>query len=467
MLKLVAIALLILSLAACQPPGAPRQPDPGVAPPAAWKAPAADGELAPGWWNSFGDPKLDVLIAETLAHNPTLKGAAARIAQAEAQAVIAGADLYPHLAAGASGTKSKAVSSSSGNISRPSRLGVSLELSWELDLWGRIRSGRLAALEDVYGARALWEASRLSLAGQTAKGWFLCIESWEQRKLASDTVENHRATADMVRERYKMGLSPALDLRLSLSNLARSRSILVIRRETYQRSLRQLEALLGRYPSGEVKTATRLPGLPAPVPAGLPSTLLSRRPDLASSKAKVYAAQARLAQAKAALLPRLSLTASGGASSPALSELVNLGANGFWNLVANLTAPIFQGGRLRAQVDLNKALEDESFAAYAATALTAFTEVEQALTAEQLLAERVMAVKTYADEARAARELAELRYQQGLIDFNTLLSTQRTDLEAQSSFLETRRVRLTNRVDLYLALGGGFTAPHGPWEKGK
>ena len=465
--QLAAIIVLLFSLAACQPPDAPRLPDPGVAPPLAWKAPASPGRLASGWWKNFGDATLDSLVAEALAHNPDLKSAAARIAQAQAQAVIAGADLYPHLAAGGSGSKSKSVSSTTDNITRPSRLGVSLEISWEVDLWGRIRSGRLAALEDVYSTRALWEGARLSLAGQTAKAWFLCIESWQQRKLARDTVDNHQKTADMVRQRYEMGLSPALDLRLSLSNLARSSSILVLRREAYQRSLRQLEALLGRYPAGEVKTATSMPGLPSPVPAGLPSSLLERRPDLASAKAKVYASQARLAQARAALLPRLSLTATGGATSSALVDLVNLGTNGFWNLAANLTAPIFEGGRLRAQVDLAKAKEDETFADYASTAIGAFTEVEQALTAEQLLAERVRAVKNYADEAGSARELAELRYQQGLIDFNTLLSTQRTDLEAQSSYLETKRVRLSNRVDLYLALGGGFRASSGPWEEGE
>jgi len=189
----------------------------------------------------------------------------------------------------------------------------------------------------------------------------------------------------------------------------------------------------------------------------MPADLVARRPDLAAAERRLVAADQRFRAARAALYPRLSLTASSGTSSNQLTDLVD-GNFSVWSLVGNLTAPLFQAGRLRAGVDLAAAGIDEDFALYVGTALRAYSEVEGSLAAEQYLAERIRYLQDAARQSLAAQRQAEERYRSGLTDYITVLEAQRRYFEAQSAFLAGRRERLDNRVDLYLALGGGFRA---------
>jgi len=214
--------------------------------------------------------------------------------------------------------------------------------------------------------------------------------------------------------------------------------------------------LAGRYPAALIQTSGDLPPLPPPVPAGLPAELVGRRPDLAAARERLLAADARLASARAALYPRLSLTASGGRSSGELGDLLD-GEFAVWNLVGNLSQPLFQGGRLRAGVDLASAGREGAVAAYAQTLLQAYAEVESALDAETYLQTQEQALCSAADEALAARRLAEERYARGLTDMVTLLTAQNSAFESESRWLATRRQQLEARLDLHLALGGGFS----------
>jgi NodT family efflux transporter outer membrane factor (OMF) lipoprotein len=328
-------------------------------------------------------------------------------------------------------------------------------VSWELDLWGRLGAQEAAALADLQASQADYAGARLSLIAQTTKIYFSAVEARRQLELASSTLESNRTTTARIRERYERGLRPALDLRLTEANLAASEATVHIYEAQLDAMLRQLETLLGRYPAAEVEIAAKLPPVPAAIPAGLPSELMARRPDLVAAERRLAASGARIAEAQASLYPQFSITASGGTASNELADLVD-GDFRVWSLVGNLLAPLFQGGRLRAGVDLAKAGSDLSLALYADSVLRAFAEVETALAAEEILRKQEAAVAKAAEQARSAYEISERRYNGGLLDIVTLLDAQRRLFAAESQLLSVRRARLEARINLHLALGGGF-----------
>lgn len=433
--------------------------------PDAWHSETTPGEVHdPRWWRHFGEPALDSLMVEMLTHNHNLDAAANRLDLALAQSKIAGASLYPQLNASVSATRRKQNflgfpigGGAAGEVqsSLSTTYGASLNLSWEIDLWGRIQAGKAAATADVQAAQAELFGTQLSLSGQLAKVWFAAIEARLQLELARATYDNYKTSNQQIRTRYEKGLRQSLDLRLSESAVATAEASLHTRQRQFEALQRQLEVLLGRYPAAEIAVGGNwLPTMES-VPAGLPADLISRRPDLVAAERRVAAADRRVAQAKRSLLPALSLTASGGTSTDELEDLTN-GDFSVWNLVGNLVQPIFQGGRLRAQVDLNNATYEQQLALYAQSALVAFSEVENALAAENYLAQQEAALSVAREQAVAARQLAEDRYQRGLADIITMLEAQRSAFQSESQLLMVQRQRIDNRIDLFLALGGGF-----------
>ena len=204
-----------------------------------------------------------------------------------------------------------------------------------------------------------------------------------------------------------------------------------------------------------------LPAVPGAVPAGLPADLVARRPDLVAAERQLASSEARLSVARRQLLPNISLTAATGTSTDGLRSLLD-GNLGVWSFVTNLVAPLWQGGQLRAQISRAEAQTAEVLATYANTALTAFAEVETALAAEGFYADRIGHLMTSVEQARAAERLAEERYRAGLDLYITVLDSQRSAVQAESELISARRVRLENRVDLYLALGGGFDQLEAP-----
>jgi NodT family efflux transporter outer membrane factor (OMF) lipoprotein len=430
-----------------------------------WSAPAPEETLDETWWAEFDDPGLKALIEEALENNRDLRGAAARVEAARAQARIAGADQYPDVIAGLDSAKRKQnfiglpIPGAEGGVlsTTTTTWGLSLDVSWEVDLWGRLRAGAAAALADAQAARADYEAARLSLSGQTAKLWFALVEARQQLDLARQTLTSFQDAADWIRGRYEAGLRPSVDLRLALANVHGAEAAVQARLGEIELLERQVEVLLGRYPVGGLPEVDALPSLPGPVPAGLPAEMLSRRPDLAAAERRVAAADRRLAQARRSLYPRLSLTGSVGSSSEELGDLLD-GDFGVWSIAGGLLQPIFQGGRLRANVELSEAQTREAVSSFAGTALQAFSEVESTLAVESLLEERERALADATEQSVAARALTERRYAAGIDNVFGVLDAQRRAFDAESALLTVRRLRLDNRVDLYLALGGGFDA---------
>jgi NodT family efflux transporter outer membrane factor (OMF) lipoprotein len=415
------------------------------------------------WWSYLGDADLTALIEEAFRQNHDLKIAAARMDAALAQSQIAGADIYPRANVSFDSARRQQnfvglpIPGAGDRVltSRSTTHGVALNLSWELDLWGRVRAGRQAALTEAQASTNDFRAAQQSLAAQTAKAWIAATEAGRQLDLARDTAKNYSTTAQQVRTRYERGIRPPLDLRLSLASESGAKALVAQRERELQSAQRQLEILLGRYPSAKQGGAKELPKLQKEIPAGLPSELLDRRPDLVAAERRMAGANTRVQEARAALFPRIALTTTGGRSSSELSDLLSNQFN-VWALAANVAQPIFEGGRLRGNIKLAQARAREASESFAATTLRAFSEVENALASEELLTRREIDLAEATEQSTAAVRLAEQRYNAGLEDFVTLLEAQRRALESESQLLSVRRLRLDNRIDLHLALGGGF-----------
>lgn len=447
-------------------------PELDVTVPDSWTATSVPvGQVPIDWWTDFEDIGLSQAVETALTRNFDLQAAAARLDAAAADARIAASGLQPAVDARYDGSRRKqnfvgfpipgaedrVLSTISTNH------GVSLDVSWEIDLWGRLRADAQAALADLQGSAADLRGAQLSIAGQTAKAWFAVAEAQQQIDLSRETVESFRDSAERVRERFEAGIRPALDLRLALLNQSNAEATLQLRLQQFDAAMRQLKVLLSEYADDDMTTPVALPSLTPLVPGGLPADLVSRRPDLVSAERALAAAEARVGVAKADRLPRISLTAGTGTATDSLRSLLD-GDFSVWSLVANVAAPLWQGGRLRAQVSRAEARSAEALAMFADTALTAYAEVETALAAEAFLREREGHLETSVAQARAAERLADERYRAGLETYITVLDSQRSAVQAEAEFIAARRLRLENRVDLYLALGGGFEQLESPFE---
>lgn len=410
---------------------------------------AANNPIATQWLNCFADAELSAWVDEALKQNYDLKAAAARVQSAREQARIDGAARWPQLSF-ASGYRraADAMSAEAGAFD------ALFALSWEIDVWGRIKAAQQASDQEAEAVAADYYGAKLSLAARTAQSYFELIEAKLQADVAEQSIKDRRTIVELVRGRFARGLTRGLDLRLVLTDLENAKAQLAGSRNQVQIVTRRLQVLLGRYPDNRLNSASSLPTPPGVLAAGLPSELLARRPDMIAAMSRLQAADARVESAKKSLLPRITLTAAGGTSSPALAELIDPRAVA-WNLAMGLVQPVFTGGRLKAGIRLNEARSEEAFNHYQSTALNAFREVEQALAAEFWLREQERALQQAVEQTQAGRKLAVYSYRQGLIEILTLLDSYRSTLNAQSAHLSVQRQLLSNRIDLYLALGGG------------
>ena len=401
-----------------------------------------------GWLQSLRDPELEALVAEVLQHNNTLKAATANLNIAAANARQAGAALLPSASAALSPQRSgneQAVVESSG---------VSLNVEWEIDLWGRLGSAAAAAENSYSASEADFRFARESLIAQTAKAWFLATDAYLQRKLSEENVEINRQLVELTTLKHSVGRASRQEIHLVKADLASSEERLRDAQQGYEEAVRSLEIILGRYPAATLEVREDFVAVPPAIPVGVPSEILERRPDIIAAERQVAAAFFSTESASRARLPRLSLTATGGSTSNDLSNL--LGDASFWNLGANLLAPLDIGGQLATQVEIETENQKIALANYSDTALKAFSEVEQALSNEKLLAERQGFLEIAVEENAASYELAKLQYEAGRIDLLSLLQTQARVINSKSALVSLKRSRLTQRVDLHLSLGGDF-----------
>lgn len=417
--------------------------------PAHWKAGAAGEQpLADGWLNSFDDAALQALVAEALAYNAELRSAAARVEQAGALLKVAGAPLKPQI--GIAGLWSGSASSGGDGLN-----GIFLNLSLELDVWGRLRHGQAAAAAQADAVQADYAYARQSLAAMVAKSWFLAIEATLQRAIVLDMAKAADELLRLASERRRIGPGNEQAVAEARANLGSARDALRQAELARDNAMRALELLLGRYPGADVALAAQLTPLPGPLPPGLPSQLLERRPDVVAAERRVAVAFHRVGEAKAALLPRISLTAGGSSISSDLFVLQNRD-NPAWGFGANLFAPLYQGGALRAQLEVRDAEQTAAMAAYASAGQRAFAETENALGAEIALRERAAIVEAMVRDNERALELALVQYRVGTVDQRSVEQRQLALYGARTTRLRVQSEQLAQRVNLHLALGGSF-----------
>uniref|UniRef100_UPI00186742B7 efflux transporter outer membrane subunit n=1 Tax=Luteolibacter marinus TaxID=2776705 RepID=UPI00186742B7 len=338
--------------------------------------------------------------------------------------------------------------------------GVSLDAAWEVDVWGKLKSGAEAAVADAQAQQQTYQGARTSLAGQIAKAWLAVAEANEQVAMAARAVKSREESEEAVRSRFERALADeggsAAQVRLSQSDLASGRAELERRRGDREQALRQLELLLGRYPSASIRDAAKMPSMPSSPPVGLPSELLLRRPDILEAERRLAAAGRRVDEARKARFPSIRLTGGLGTSTDELSKILS-SDYGVWSLGGSLTQPIFQGGRIQGGIERAEAVDREAVANFQRVVLGAFGEVEQSLSAELFLKRREAETKVAADLAEEASQRAAEEYRAGTGDVLTYLAAQQREIETATQLIALRRLRLTNRVDLHLALGGNFT----------
>lgn len=448
--KLITSIVLLNLLAACATSQKSEPAQPEFAVPNRFESTTEAGvAIESGWLKTFNDQRLNKLVAEVLAKNFDLQIAAAKVDAAASSAKQAGAALKPVVNASIKG-------SNQGNVKaggNESTVGASLDVSWELDVWGRLKSGQDAASKELQATQLDYDYAKLSLAAQTAKAYFLAIETGRQLHLSESNVANYDETKNIVDAFFEEGVVGIQDVHLAKVEQARANDSLESARAANIEALRSLEALLGRYPSAKVDVATKLPNLPPPVAAGIPSSVLERRPDIVAAEQRVAASFDKINEAKTAKLPKISLTGSLGGSGVGLSDILNP-TNLIWNVISSVMFPIFNGGDLDAKVDAATASQKQSLANYQKTALKAFGDIETALTNETIYRKRYINLDTAYQSAKQAEDIGVEKYKSGETDLLDVQQLQRSSISAKGALLKVQHDLLVQRVNLYLGLGG-------------
>lgn len=445
---------LAAALSGCASTDGIQRPD--VALPDTWtEAAAAQAEpLTDGWWRHFNSTQLETLVQEALDASPDMAAAAEKVVQAELQVRQSGASLFPSLSlSGSTGVRRN--KPATGPATNSESTSVTLGASYEVDLWGRIDADVRAAEASLSAAQYDFAAARLSLVAAVADAYFQTLALRERLALARENLAIAERVLGIVDARYRNGAASALDLTRQQTAVLTQRSALLPLEVQERQTVRALAILLGRTPQSlalKQESFVQL-NIPAVAP-GLPAELLLRRPDLARAEAQLIAADANVAAARAVLLPSISLSASAGVATTELLSLSNPVTT--LGLSASIVQSLFDGGRLRAQVEISESRRRELVESYRKAILTALKEVEDGLgnvtrnTRQETMQEQIVS------HAQRTLRLAELRYREGADDLLTVLDAQRSLFQAQDTRVQLRLARLGAALDMYKVLGGGW-----------
>lgn len=452
---------LLTILSACSHTPAPL--DSGIAAPASWQSPAGGTAASAQWWTTFNSAQLSQLIEQARQGSHDLRAAMARVRQAQADLRIAGAPLLPRLDASADAYHQRLLrgqgysEQDTSNRERTYRyFNTALTTRYELDFWGKNAAARDSARLGLQATARDRDTLELSLTSSVADTYLSALAAREQARIAALNLENAEKVLSLVRTRFQAGSSTALELAQQESLVANQRQQLPLYQQEARDAQITLATLLG-VPVQALELADQpFDQLSGPsIAAGIPSQLLTRRPDIAGAEARLAAAQADVSVARAALFPTVSLTASLATGD---RKAIDLLRNPALNLGAGLTAPIFNNGALRAERDRAIARQDELLEAYRNVLITSFGEVEKALNSVDGLDRQTHWQHKALTQAQRAFDLAENRYRAGAEDLLSVLEAQRSLFTAQAERVRLRKARLQASVALYKALGGGWTA---------
>ena len=413
-------------------------------------------EVAKGLLSLFSDSQLKRYVNKALSANPDLRSSLARLEEAGFNTRKSYALGLPSLTAGASLGRSKTGGAAFGGGFNGSSRGLysaTLDAQWEVDVWGRIRAGVNAASRDQVSLAADHEAARQSIVAQTMQAYFSLIASEKLLDLSQRRLSSFEKTVSLVNRRFESGTGNLSDLALARTDLENTRAQLEQRTNARDQAARKLAALTGSYPDTSARALVKnYPSLRRSVPAGIPSGVMLRRPDIHAAYERIRAADSRVTVAHRDLYPRFPLTASAGQQSNVLKNLANTNFN-VWSIAADLTAPLIDGGSRRAELGATNARAKQALANYHSTVLSAFQEVENALGSEYYLKSQQRAYKNALTAARSAESRAQRNYENGLVEILTLLDAQRRSFSTEESLINTKSLRFQNRVSLALALG--------------
>ncbi len=451
---------LLLAGAACAPMG-PDYQRPAHTLPERFVdlAPAAEAAspLRPDWWKLYRDPGLDALVDAALARNADARIAIAQLEEAQAVLREAQATLVPQVDLGASASRSRVTTLGTLPTTVPLRDDRRLALStaFELDFWGRLRRGAEAAQAQLLASGYAREVVALSVAGAATQAWFALRSVDAQIVVTRETLQVRSESLDVVRARARGGVVSDLDL--NQAEAARADAALQLVELERQRAAleRQLGALSGQPGLGVAAGDLRSVPIPPLPPAGLPSSLLDRRPDVRQAEAQLQAANARIGVARASMMPTISLTGSLGGQSAELSDLLRSGAR-IWSLGFGLALPVFDAGKLQARSDQAEARQRQALASYQRASENAYREVGDALSNSERSAVAENDLRTRLDAARNVVRLARARYENGYSGYLELLDAMRTQNDAELALIRNRQARFSYSVDLMKALGGGW-----------
>jgi NodT family efflux transporter outer membrane factor (OMF) lipoprotein len=443
------------------------KPDPALDIPQAYGRGPQKPELADAavpsldWWRSFHSKELTELIEEARVANLDIAAAIAQIVQADAQARVAGAPLLPAIAANGSATRARPSQSlgsglGSGGPSERNDLTASLTASYEIDFWGKNRAALRAAEETAVASRYNREVVSLTTVVATANAYFQVLAAQDRLRIARENVASASRILNLIRQQFSAGTASDLNIAQQESLLNTQRASIPPLEETLQQNQAALALLIARPPERAIIRGGSMRAIAIPrVTPGLPSELLAQRPDIRQAEANLAAANANVYNARAQMLPSVTLTGEGGYESAVLKTLFRP-ESAFYTLTAGLTQPIFEGGRLQGNLDLQKGLQDQLLQNYRKAVISAFTDVDKALIAIRQTAQTERLQRDVVVSSRRAFELSEQQLRAGTLNLITLLQVQQTLFQAEDALSQTRLARLQAIVSLYQALGGGW-----------
>ncbi|MEH3101489.1 efflux transporter outer membrane subunit [Sphingomonas adhaesiva] len=442
-------------LAGCTLPGprAAAPPAAAVVPPPAWRtALPGDAAIAGEWWQGFDDPQLTALVERALANNVDIDIAVARVEEARAAEALARAQLLPTIGGTVPETQGQSLSAL-GRATQSAAVQPNVTASFDLDLFGRLRQATRAARAQLLATEAARDTVRLATAAAAASG-YVTLRALDQRlAIARQTLAARADSLRIARRRFETGYTSRLEYRQAQGEYAATAQLVPAAELAITRAENALAVLTGDTPRAIARGRALKAIATPPIPGGLPADLLRRRPDIFQAEQTLVAADRTLDSQRAAMLPNIALTGSAGVVlSTALSQPVAL-----FSLGASILAPIFDGGRLRAQERAATARRDQAAFAYRRTALTAFREVDDALAGVRRTGEQASALGDQAAAARGALQNASNRYRAGYSGYIEQLDAQRNLLTAELSLVQAQADRLTSYIALYQAMGGGWS----------
>ena len=408
------------------------------------------------WWTVFQDPQLQILIRGAFAQNYDLRIAAVRVLEAQAALGITRADQFPTITAGASSSNERFPATRITPAFETSPSQVNLSLFWELDFWGKFRRATEAARANLLATEWGQKAVKWSLVSNVASAYFQLLELDAEMEISRKTLSSRQDSLRLVQVRAKGGVTALLDVRQSEQLVYTAAAAIPDLERRIEQQENLISILLGKNPGAVTrgKPLVENPILPT-VPVGLPSSLIERRPDIQSAEQQLVAANARIGVAKAAYFPQITLTATGGYQSPALTNLFT-GPAGFWTFGGQLVQPIFTGGRIRSTVKLTEAQKQETVLVYQQSIQQAFREVSDSLVAYRKNQEFRAQQELLTDSAKDATRLSDMRYRGGVTSYLEVLDSDTRYFDAQLGLAQAQLNERLALIQLYNALGGGW-----------